>query len=245
MKGRKIFSYLLLILFLVVSFLFISPKVIGLRSQFRSSQLKKTTVKDETTERTDYMDANGRITIAADLGYATIITQNTGNSKRENYYDDQGEPISRYAGYYGIIREYDDKGNNVRTIYLNRDGIPSRIGESYAIEEREYNDQGQNISVRYYDAEGLPTCALSYGYGRINEYDKNGKISRITYIDEQGHPMMTGQGYAIVSRNYYQTDGIENGKVESEFYFDENGEPVSLSLGQYGVHKEYDMTEQE
>ena len=55
-----------------------------------------------------------------------------------------------------------------------------------------------------------------------------------------GNPMMTGKGYAIVSRIYYTSEGKDNGKVKCEFYFDDHGNPTSLSLGEYGIYKEYD-----
>ena len=240
MLKKKFFWIILFLLFLVVSFLYICPTPRKTRSQFHSSELKKITVTDENVERTDYVDANGQITVAANLGYATIIVTKTENSKLEQYFDDKGAPASRYNGYYALLQTYDDQGNHIRTTYLNFNGEPMIMANGYAAEVREYNKNRQVISVRYYDTEGNPIRTSLYGYGKINEYNENGKISRITYIDASGSPMMTRQGYASVTRNYYVSGGSENGRVESEFYFDEKGEPVSLSLGQYGVHKAYD-----
>ena len=238
MRGRA--YYVLLAMFLVGSFLFISPSSKKPRSSLHSSQLQKITVRDGDTERTDYVDEEGKITIAADLRYATVIVTKTEHSLLEQYYDDKGEPVSRYNGYYAVLRDYDERGNNIRTTYLGDNGEPMIMANGYAIEEREYNENRQDVAVKYYDTKGNPVNTPLYGYGKINEYGENGKIQRITYIDAAGAPMMTGQGYAIVTRNYYITEGPENGKVESEFYFDETGNPVSLSLGQYGIHKEYD-----
>ena len=237
---KNIKHYILLLLFLVISFLFINPMARKARSQFHSSQLKKVTVKDENTERTDYFDSNGQITIAANLGYATVIITKTENSKLEKYYDDKGEPISRYNGYDAVLQDYDERGRNNRITYLNRDGEPIIMANGYAIEEREFNPNGQIAMVRYLDNQGKPVNTPLYGYGQINEYDENGRNCRIIYINNSGEPAMTGLGYAIVSRHFYESEGPENSKVESEFYFNEHGEPISLSLGQYGVHKEYD-----
>lgn len=239
-RKRNTLHIFIFLLFLVVSFLFISPPPRKARSTFHSSQLEKITVTNENTERTDYVDSDGQLTIAANLGYATVIVTKTENSRLEQYFDDKGEPISRYNGYYALLREYDDRGNNTRITYLNLSGEPMIMANGYAVEVREYDENEQAVSVRYYDTEGNPILTASYGYGKVNVYNENGKISKIIYIDASGSPMMTGQGYAIVTRNYYASDGPENGRVESEFYFDETENPVRLGLGQYGVHKEYD-----
>ena len=225
---------------LVISVSFISPKDRKARSEFHSSQLRMITTKDEDIERTDYVNADGQLTIAANLGYATCIVTTTGKNRTEQYFDDKGEPISRYNGYYALLREYDDNGNNIRTTYLDRDGAPMIMANGYAIEEVAYNEHRQAVAVRYYDTDGLPVSTRLYGYGKINEYDENGRICRITYTDAAGAPTMTGQGYAIVRRMLCMEESPYKGKVESEFYFDEQGNPVCLSLGQYGVHKEYD-----
>lgn len=238
-RDKKTIWSALILLFVVVSFMYISSPVQQTRSQFHSSELEKITVTSEGTERTDYVDSNGQLTIAADLGYATVIATKTDNSKLEQYFDNLGKPISRYSGYYALLQEYDDKGNNIRVLYLDRNSESMSLANGCAMEEREYNEKGQLVSVRHLDMEGNPICTPAYGYGRINEYGNDGKIHRIIYLDANGAPMMTAQGYAIATRNYYK-DGPENGKVESEFYFDETGNPISLSLSQYGVHKEYD-----
>ena len=230
----------LLVLFLVVSLVFINSPSNKPRSLLHSSQLKKIIMRDGNIERTDYVDEDGGITIAADLGYATIIVTKTEQCLLEQYYDDKGEPISRYDGYYAVLREYDEIGNNIRNTYLDIQGAPFVTRSGYAVQEREYNASGKLVAIRYYDAKGYPISTVSDGYGRIYEYDENGNAYRITYIDISGDPIMTKQGFAIVVRNYYASESLQNREVESEFYFDENGNPVSLSLGQFGVHKEYD-----
>lgn len=240
MNMNKIRLFILvLIVFLFVSFLFINPIVKEPISQFHSSELKKITIKDETTEKTDFVNSDGQITIAADVGYATKIITKTENSKLEQYYDDKGEPINRSDGAYSLLREYDDDGNNIRVTYLNRDGNPMITRYGYAAEAREYNEENKVTCIKYYDTDGNLILTPLYGYGKKNYYNENGKISKVTYIDASGNPMMTGQGYACISYSYYLTEGHENGKIEREFYFNEIGKPVRLSLGQCGVYKEY------
>lgn len=237
MKKRLCF----LILFVVFSFLFISPINRPARSFNHSSQLIKKTTQSDNTERTDYVDSNGRITIAADLGYASIVTTMSENSKLERYYDDKGNPIRRYNGYYALLQEYNDKGTSIRITYLDLHDEPAIIANGYAVEERAYNEDTNVETVKYYDSEGKPALTALYGYGQIRKYNNNGKIEEIIYTDASGAPMMTGLGYAKLLQQYYTSEGPENGKVESEYYFDAEGSPVSLSLGQYGMHKEYDQ----
>ncbi len=229
-----------LIFFLVISILFIGLEKEEVVLHYHSSQLTKNTTKVGDVERTDYIDSNGKITFAADVGYATVVIKNGQGSKLEQYFDDQGEPVRRSSGYYAVLREYDDSGNNIRNTYLDRQGVPVVTLSGYAIEERGYNIKGQVISKKYYDAEGHPAQSISFEYGQINEYNEGGRIRRTIYHDASGNPVKTKNGYAIVSYKYYTSEGPENGKVESEFYFDEEGNPISLSLGEYGLHKKYD-----
>lgn len=238
-KQKSIIIVSLFLVFILVSILFISPEAKKPRSQFHSYQLSKQTNIDENVERTDYIDENGKITIAADLGYATIIVSRTDNCILEKYYNEKGDPISRYNGYYALLREYDDNGNNTCVTYLNSTGEPVITVNGYAVEKFEY-ENGLLIAVRYYDDEMNPVLSPLYGYGELYDYDKNGNIERITFIDVKDSPMITKQGYASVEKTYYSSDGPYKGKVESEMYFDEAGNPICLSLGQYGVHREYD-----
>lgn len=235
------FKFVVLLIFLIISFLFIGHFRGNGRSQFHSKELVKSTTTNGDSERIDYLDSNGNLTIAADLGYATIVITKTENSKLERYFDDKGEPINRYNGYYAALYEYDSIGNKVCITYLDNNDKPVITANGYAIEENEYNENRQKIIVRYYDTEKKPIQTPMYGYGKINEYNENGEISKTTYINMSGTPMKTGRGFASVVLNYYTEENNGHGKVESEFYYDENGDPVCLSLGQYGLHKEYDI----
>ena len=235
----------LIIFFLIISIIYISPGTIKARSLFHSFQLKKVTKNEGNNERTDYLDSAGRITIAADQGYATMIISQTEKGKIERYYDANGNPISRYNGYYAVLREYDINGNNIRSTYLDSEDNPVDTFNGYATEEREYNINRQVVASRFYDKDSNPVCTALYGCGRINEYDDDGNNIKITYVDYDGRPIMTRQGYASVVRRFYSTEGPEKGKVEYEFYYDENGMPTALSLGQYAVHKAYNENGQE
>ena len=235
---RKI-SLATVLLFIIFSILYICPDDRENKMGARSSQLKRTVKTGKNAERTDYSDASGKITFAADLGYASKIVTYTDNGTEERYYDDQGQPISGPLGYYGILREYDENGNNICITYLDSEGRPIIRWGGYATEKIEYDEEGNVLIVRYYDEKGAPVSTPAYGCGKVNEYNAQNDIVRITCINETGKPMMTKQGYAIICREYYRSEEPGSGKTEKEMYFDESGNPACLSLGQYGVYKEY------
>lgn len=238
---KRIFAILLLLAFIIVSVLFISPEARMVRAGNHSSQLNKVSQKNGHEFRTDYVDSEGRLTIATDLGYATIIVHEIERDQIEEYYDATGKPVSSYAGYYKIYREYDENGNNIRNTYMSIDNNPVMTINGYAIEERQYNNNGQAIFLRYYDTKEQPVDSSAYGYGRILGYDDKGRINKITYIDNNGEPTKNKQGYVTINLVFYDTEDYQRGRVESEYYYDENSKPIELDLGQYGVHKEYDQ----
>ncbi len=239
---KKLIYLFLFSVFVIISCMFINPVSNGSASLSGSysKELKKVTVRDENSERTDYIDENGTITVANDLGYATVITTKTDNRLLESYFDDHGNPAILLTGNSAVMREYNEEGYNVRVIYLDKDGKPITNRNGYAVESREYNQKGQMTVVRYYDETGNPACFIAFGYGKYIDYDEEGNPSRVVYIDASDVPMMTQEGYSIVNRTFYHTKGPENGKTEYEFYYDTKGQPVRLPLGQYGLHKEYD-----
>ena len=236
---KWLISLFLLAAFVVISLLFITAPHKEPRSELHASDLKQVVTQDGNLTRYDYVDEDGNPQIAANVGYATRLVFREDNRELETYLDDRGERISRYSGYYGILREYDDDGHDIRITYLDEENNPFVIALWYAVEERTFNESGQVESCRYLDAEGKPTLSRYYGYGARYEYDEKGRRNKIIYFDEMGKPMIISSGYSSLMREYYETDGPENGKVKREFYFLEDGTPATLSLGQCGVYKEY------
>ncbi len=237
-----IFNLIIFVLFVVLSFSFINPYSKSIRIQKRSSFLHLITRREGNKEIKDYVDENGTITLASDIGYASMITTKNENSLLEEYYDEQGERIVMREGYYGILKQYDNSGNNTRTIYLGVDGKPVVTSQNYAIEDKTFTDEGKTKAVRYLDTKGKPICSMYYGYEKINEFDPFGNIVRTTYKDMYGVPMLAGIGYASVLRTFYPEDDPNKGRSKDEFYFDSNGNPIQQSLGNYGVHRGYDET---
>ena len=235
---------IILVAFVAISFLYINDPLKTQRSGYRSIELRQIVKKEGDVTRIDYIDDDGVLQIAADVGYATKLTNKQNNKEIETYLDDRGKHISRYSGYYGILREYDTTGNNYRITYLDEKNDPVLISQGYAVEERIFNECGQQISSKYLDTEGKPVLSRYNGFGARYEYDDRGHRVKITYLDEEGEPLILSSGYCSVVREYYETDGPENGKVRKEYYFLPGEVPVSLSLGQYGIYKEYDVNGQ-
>ena len=244
MRKNRILVAIVLIAFIVISVLFINTPTKTLHSEYRSSDLKQIITKDGNKTRTDYVDDNGNICVAANLGYASKLIVQEEYSELETYLDDQGKRTSQYSGYYGVLRSYDEAGHIIRITYLNAENMPVVMAEKYAVEEREYNEFGQQVSSRYFDAEGNPALSYYNGYGARYEYDENGHRARITYLDAMGDPMIISSGYSILLREFYENDSLYNGKIKREFYYLPDGIPARLSLGQSGIYKEYNVVGQ-
>ena len=226
-------------IFVLVSLLFINPYSNVLRIQGRTTSLKKVVTSTDNEIRIDYVDTNGIVTYASDVGYATMIITEIDSGRLEYYYDENGTACTKPEGNYGLLREFDENNNCIRVSFLGSDGKPMLTSYGYAVEERTYTEDDIAKSVRYYDVNGKPICTKYYGYGKVNEYDGYGNLVKITYIDRNGDPMIAGIGYAITVRTFY-TEGKDAGRIEKEFYFDEDGKPISLSVGQSGVLRGYD-----
>ncbi len=228
------------ILFIFFSLLYIQEYKSNEQPLIHSSSLKSIVTKNGNQIRTEYVDNEGKITIAADLGYAIRIDTITNNRKLEQYYNDNFEPKRSNSKSYALLKEYNSIGKVQRYTYLDANGDPMINHAGYAIQVCEYNEHGNLSKEHYYGINGEPICTSSNAYGRIYEYDNNGKAYKLTYIDQEDKPMMIGLGYATIIRTFYSVDTPQNGRVENELYYDGTGEHIKLSLDQYGIHKEYD-----
>ncbi len=228
---------ILLIAFLIASFVWMAPHTYVPKPDGHTTKLHAVTTQGENVERKDYVDDDGVLRMAGDVGYATVITTISDKSRLEQYYDESGLPVKRQSGYYAVLREYDAMGRNYHVSYLDMNNEPIITLTGYSDVYRIFYDSGKLMTEKYYDSSGNPVCTSTYGYGYRKEYDENGKKVKITYLDENDRPMQVGLGCSIVIQTYYDSDGPDNGKVEYEFYYDENEKPAEQSLGHYGVLK--------
>ena len=239
---KRILCFVLFLVFLVLSMILISPKKEQAKHDNDSNNLQQRTVESDNNIRIDYINEDGVITFAEDLGYSTIVITKGQGSTLEEYYDPEENHVCSSSGCYAILKEYDHQGNNVHIEYLDADYNPMNIVQGYANEINQFDDQGRKVFVSFFDASGNPVCSTYEGYAKKQEYNADGKITKISYYDQFRNLMITGNGYAVITRSYHSVNGPEHGKVAYEFYFDTQGKPIALYLGQFGVYKEYDET---
>lgn len=183
---------------------------------------------DGNVTSTSYVNPDGVITDAIDMGYATVcrMRDDSGRVVEERYLDASGNPVARYGDYYGLSYEYDETGTVIT--YLDAEGNPVKRSGGYSTIVRTLVG-GMASDDFYYDLNGQPVqCSGGY-YGIHCEYNAEGQSTSLTFLDKDGHVVSTSSGYAIKT---YQRDG--NGTVVGEQYFDTEWNPVKSSLGQYG-----------
>ena len=196
-------------------------------------QVQESVENDVTT--TSYVDSDGVVTDAIDMGYATIQrTRDTdGRVTEERYFDAKDRPVKRYSSYYGIAYTYGE--GTVQLIFLDAEGVVAPCAGGYAVTIRTLDAEGRALDDFYYDLEREPVeCAGSY-YGLHREYDAEGRNSSITYLDQDGQAVCIKAGYAT---RVYERGADDS--VAAEYYFDTLGQPTRSSLGEYGQQYERD-----
>ena len=219
----------LLLAFVVASILFLLPYAsVDYDSGFTSSDLEVKETVEENVTNTSYVNSDGVITDAIDMGYATVQrTRNANGQVTEEFYlDAAGNPVERYGDYYGISYEYNDDSVVIR--YLGADKQPMMLGAGYSAIVRTLVD-GKATDDSYYDLNMQPVQCTSGYYGLHREYDEQGLNCAITYLDVNGQSVICTSGYAVKT---YQRDS--DGTVIGERYFDAEGNPARSLLGQYG-----------
>ena len=195
---------------------------------YTSSELSIRETVDGSVTSTSYVNFDGVITEAIDMGYATVCRMQDDNGRvvEERYLDANGDPVARYGNYYGLSYEYDETGTVIT--YLDAEGNPIIRSDGYSTIVRTQVG-GRASDDFYYDLNGQQVqCSGGY-YGLHREYNSEGQSTSSTFLDKDGHAVSTSSGYAIKT---YQRD--MDGTIVGEQYFDTEGNPVRSLLGQYG-----------
>lgn len=229
-KARIIETAVLIIAFLS---LIIIPIHIKQKNQ-NSSDLRTRVKESGNWKRTDFVDESGKIVLAADKGYASVLkTYEDGHVIQEQYLDDNGEAVMLPEGYSIIRREY-KSGLNTVISYLDKESRPVVTKNGYDSVHMTYYPSGKTDTYTFY-INGVQIERDS-GYWQIKRVYKDGKLAETRYMDREGALSTdTTFGYAIV-RRYYTETGRE------DYYYDAKDTPVSLSLGQYGIRTENGTT---
>ena len=195
---------------------------------YTASELSIRETVDGSVTSTSYVNPDGAITDAIDMGYATVcrMRDDSGRVVEERYLDANGDPVARYGNYYGLSYEYDETSTVIT--YLDAEGNPIILSDGYSIIVRTQVG-GRASDDFYYDLKGKQVqCSGGY-YGTHREFNTEGQNTSLTFLDKDSHAVCTSSGYAIKT---YQRDG--NGTVVGEQYFDTEWNPVKSLLGQYG-----------
>lgn len=220
---------LLIASFVILSILALLPDTdVDHDEGYISSELNIQETVDGSVTSTSYVNPDGVITDAIDMGYATVCRMRGDNGRvvKERYLDASGNPVARYGDYYGLSYEYDETSTVIT--YLDAEGNPIIRSDGYSTIVRT-PVAGRASDDFYYDLNGQQVqCSGGY-YGLHCEFNTEGQNTSLTFLDKVGHAVCISSGYASKT---YQRDG--NGTVVGEQYFDTEGNPVRSSLGQYG-----------
>ena len=195
---------------------------------YTASELSIRETVDGSVTSTSYVNPDGVITNAIDMGYATVCRMRDDNDRvvEERYLDASGKPVARYGDYYGLSYEYDETGTVIT--YLDAEGNPVKRSAGYSTIVRTQVG-GRASDDFYYDLNGQQVQCDGEYYGLHCEFNTEGQNTSLTFLDKDGHAVSTSSGYAIKT---YQRD--MDGNVVGEQYFDTEWNPVKSSLGQYG-----------
>lgn len=195
---------------------------------YTASELSIRETVDGSVTSTSYVNPDGVITDAIDMGYATVCRMRDDNSRvvEERYLDASGKPVVRYGDYYGLSYGYDETGTVITYLDAERNPVKRSAGYSTIVRTQV---GGRASNDFYYNLNGQQVqCAGEY-YGLHCEFNTEGQSTSLTFLDKEGHAVSTSSGYAIKT---YQRD--MDGNVVGEQYFDTEWNPVKSSLGQYG-----------
>lgn len=221
-------NILLLVSVVLLSILALLPDAdVDHDAGYTASELSIRETVDGSVTSTSYVNSDGVITDAIDMGYATMcrMQDDSGRVVEECYFDANGDPVARYGDHYGVSYEYDETGTVIT--YHDAEGNPIMCNGGYSTIVRTLVD-GRESDDFYYDLNRQQVqCSGGY-YGTHREFNTEGQNTSLTFFDKDGHAVSSSSGYAIKT---YQRD--MDGTIVSEQYFDTEGNPVRSLLGQY------------
>lgn len=227
------FFFAILFIFLSIWALLPSPSA-DHDSGSIASELQVQESVDGAVTTTSYVDADGVLTDAIDIGCAMIQRTRDAENRvtEERYFDTKGQPVKRHNSYYGIGYEYGE--STVKLTFLDEDGSAATCASGYAIIMRTLDAEDRALDDFYYNLDQEPVECRGGYYGLHREYDVEGRNSSITYLDQEGHPMRSSLG-----EYGQQYEREESGRVKQIIYVDENGDPMSTTAGYTMLKRTY------
>ena len=120
---------------------------------YTSSELSIRETVDENVTSTSYVNPDGVITVAIDIGYATVCRMRDDNGRvvEERYLDASENPVARYENFHGLSYEYDETSTVIT--YLDVEGNPIIRSDGYSTIVRTQVD-GRAYDDFFYDLNG-------------------------------------------------------------------------------------------
>ncbi len=99
---------------------------------YTSSELSIRETVDGSVTSTSYVNPDGAIIDAIDMGYATVCRMRDDNGRvvEERYLDASGNPVARYGNHYGVSYEYDETSTVIT--YLDAEDNPIMRSDGYS-----------------------------------------------------------------------------------------------------------------
>lgn len=149
-----------------------------------------------------------------------------------SFFDAQGRPvISRSAGYYKMLTQYDAHDNEVSSsdLGINDETVTNLYNISGS--RASYDEDNNRITIQSYDRNNNRTSNANGVAGAKFEYQQ-GYLMKEIFLDTLGNPVQSlpiGNGVAIIT---YEYDTAGNRIREANF--DPSGKPIN---GQTGVQE--------
>lgn len=96
---------------------------------YTSSELSIRETVDGSVTSTSYVNSDGVITDAIDMGYATVrrMQDDNGRVVEERYLDANGDPVARYGDYCGLSYEYDETSTVITLAMRSNSSVVAAI----------------------------------------------------------------------------------------------------------------------
>ena len=189
--------------------------------------------------RTEYRDAQGKLVLRNDTGYAVrkVKYDNNGNLCEERFFGTKNDPVLRWGYNYSYqVNGYNAKGQLESVRYYDTKGEPA-VNTYYhcAGADYGYDDYGNRNEVRYIGPDGKLMIRSDLGYAQIKRFYDQGKIAKAEYFDTQGNPTPCKDGgYAS-----YEDDYKNGNWVEGRYYDTEGNLMIRPDKGYSIVHNTF------
>ena len=188
-----------------------------------------------------FIDREGNIVMADDLGYATLKNEYTTGTKLSGteYFDVAGNPVNNSQGFSKRVIIY-TMSNISEEYFLDKDGNPAAGPDGYARRESDWVSGRRHLETRYYDTEGNLFSSAKQFARKITEYATSGENKDKwrrpvieSYYDADGNLMRGPEGYARVEYEYVPGTS----KACKTTYLDANGNLYYYKKAGYAIYE--------